>query len=75
LKHQHYIISDARNLINQSISVLNNAKYRFTNYSSHTEVNTVNLLLFAVFLMSIITYGQTSNATENSVPTKQLFKK
>jgi len=38
-KHQHYKIADQRSLISQSISVLNNAKYRFTKHNSHTEVN------------------------------------
>jgi len=42
-KHQHYKIADPRSMISQSISVLNNAKYRFTKYNSHTEVNTVSL--------------------------------
>jgi len=41
--HQHYKIADPRSLISQSISVLNNAKYRFTKYSSLTGVNTVSI--------------------------------
>jgi len=33
-------------VISQSINELNNVKYRFTKYNSHTEVNTVSLYCF-----------------------------
>jgi len=45
-KHQHYKIADPRSLISQSTSVLNNVKYRFTDYNSHTEVSTFSLHRF-----------------------------
>jgi len=46
LKHHHYKIADPRSLVNQSINVLNSVKYRFTEYNSHTDVNTVSLYCF-----------------------------
>jgi len=42
----HYKIADPRSLISQSINVLSNAKYRFTKYNSHTEVNKVSMQCF-----------------------------
>jgi len=79
--HQHCKIADPQSLMSQKISVLNNVKYRFTMYNSHTEVNTVSLECFycppspaAKSATPKLSGESMSCLRTDSVTTKLLFK-